>query len=293
MTATATLAGKGTNTPDLKLTPQQMHFFHTFGYLGFPGLLADKVDEISRQFENVFNSKGGGHYGKPHDGKARSCIVPFIDNNEYLCTLLDDHRIHGILTSILGDDFNYMGSDGNYYVGNTPWHSDSAFVKRPLHTKIAFYLDPVGKDSGCLRVIPGSHRVGDPYADQLNKDVFRCQETLGVDGPNVPFMPLETKPGDVLIFNHDLKHSSFFGSTNRRMFTINCCQRYAEADVPVLRDYISGFARFWIDRAIGETMVKTASPQRMKHLEQLLANDGHLAALAAKARESMSEPSRG
>ena len=77
------------------------------------------------------------------------------------------------------------------------------------------------------------------------------------------------------------------------MFTINACQRYADADVQVLRDYINGFARFWIDRAIGETMIKTASPQRMRHLEQLHANDSHLAELTAKARASMTEPSRG
>jgi hypothetical protein len=288
-----TTATSPSATPDLKLSQQQLNFFNTFGYLGFPGLLADKIDAIIENFEAVFNAKGGGHYGKPHDGKARSCIVPFIDNNPYLCTLLDDPRIHGILTSLLGDDFNYMGSDGNYYVGNTQWHSDSAFVKRPLHTKIAFYLDPVGKDSGCLRVIPGSHRVGDPYADQLNREVFKSQDHWGVDGAGVPCMPLETKPGDILIFNHDLKHASFFGSTNRRMFTINCCQRYAPDQEHVLRDYISGFARFWIDRAIGQTMIDTATPQRARHLEQLLANDAHLPALAAKARQSMSEPSRG
>jgi hypothetical protein len=31
----------------------------------------------------------------------------------------------------------------------------------------------------------------------------------------------------------------------------------------------------------------------MRHLEQILANDGHLAELSRKARESMPEPARG
>ena len=31
----------------MHLTPQQIHFFHTFGYLGFPGLLSDRIDEIT------------------------------------------------------------------------------------------------------------------------------------------------------------------------------------------------------------------------------------------------------
>src|SRR5690348_3305211 len=93
------------------LTEQQNEFFSTFGYLGFPGLMADRIGEISDEFENLWTEHNGGHNGKPHDGTARSCIVPFIDQNEKLSSLIDDPRIHGIAASLLGDDFNYMGSD--------------------------------------------------------------------------------------------------------------------------------------------------------------------------------------
>ena len=40
-------------------------------------------------------------------------------------------------------------------------------------------------------------------------------------------------------------------------------------------------------------MIRTASPSRMRHLEQRLANDDHLPELARKARQEASEPSRG
>ena len=186
-----------------------------------------------------------------------------------------------------------MGSDGNYYVGNTNWHSDSGFKPRGLNVKIALYLDPVARNSGCLRVIPGSHRVGEAYAEQIHKDIWRCKDNWGVEGSDVPCVALETQPGDVLIFNHDIKHASFFGSTNRRMFTINCCQRYADDDLPRLREYVASYARFWVDSPIGEPMIRTATPQRRRHLEQLLANCDHLPALSAKAREEMPEPARG
>ena len=106
-------------------------------------------------------------------------------------------------------------------------------------------------------------------------------------------MALETRPGDVVLFNHNLKHSAFGGSARRRMFTMNCCQRYPERLLPELRDYIAGAARFWIERAYGEAMINTAGPERMVHLEQNLANDGHLKALVAAARAKMTEPSRG
>jgi Phytanoyl-CoA dioxygenase (PhyH) len=280
------------NNQPFTLSEQQVNFFQTFGYLGFPGLLADRAAAIDQAFENVWVDHGGGHAGKAHDGTARSCIVPFIDQSEYLSSLLDDPRIHGIASRLLGDDFNYMGSDGNYYVGDTRWHSDG-WHPQTLHIKLAFYLDPLTANTGALRVIPGSHRLGDQYAEGLQKQIRQSQDQWNVAGQELPAVALETQPGDLLCFNHNTKHAAFGGSKSRRMFTINLCQRYPEARIQELRDYISGGARFWIERAYGEKMVNSASAQRARHLEQVRANDGHLAELSRKARETMPEPSRG
>lgn len=274
------------------LTEQQVRFFETFGYLGFPGLLADRFAEIEQAFEGVWAERGGGHDGKPHNGQARSCIVPFIDQSEALCSLLDDPRILAIATSLLGDDFNYMGSDGNYYVGDTNWHSDG-WHPEMRHLKIAFYLDPITRDTGCLRVIPGSHKVGDAYAEALQRQVGKSLDLFGIPGNQVPAVALETQPGDIVCFNHNTKHAAFGGSTNRRMFTINLCQRYPEEKLPDLRNYLNGFSRFWVDRVYGERMVRTATSERQRHLEQVAANDGHIAELSRQAREKMAEPSRG
>ena len=279
---------------DFKLTDQQISFFQTFGYLSFPGLLRDRSEEIQAEFEAVWTAHGGGHDGNPHDGKARSCIVPFIDQSEYLSSLLDELRILGIATSLLGNDFNYMGSDGNYYVGDTGWHSDGGHKREDSsHLKIAFYLDPLTPDTGALRVIPGSHLFGDGYADELQGQIRQSQEQWGIHGREVPAIAFETQPGDVVCFNHNTKHAAFGGSTRRRMFTMNLCQRYPDNRLEALRTYIGNSARFWIDRKYGEKMVRTAGPERMRHLEQVMANDGHLAELSRKARETMAEPSRG
>jgi hypothetical protein len=77
------------------------------------------------------------------------------------------------------------------------------------------------------------------------------------------------------------------------MFTVNLSRRYPADRLESLRGYISGFARFWVDCPYGEVMIRTAGPERMRHLEQLLANHSHLPELARKAREEMPEPSRG
>ncbi len=275
------------------LSQQQLAFFDTFGYLCLPGLMSDVIDDIIDAFEQVWADRGGGHHGKPHDGERRSCIVPFIDQHERLCALLDDPRINGLLVDLLGCDYNYVGSDGNYYAGDTVWHSDG-WGKTVRFVKIAFYLDPLTRYTGCLRVIPGSHNLEDRFGQTVQEQIRESVRNWGVEGEDLlPGVGLETHPGDIAVFNHNLKHAAFGGSPRRRMFTINCSQRFPEDRIEDFKSYISGHARFWIDRLYGETMVATAGPARRIHLEQGLAHDGHLAELAARSRKEMPEPSRG
>jgi ectoine hydroxylase-related dioxygenase (phytanoyl-CoA dioxygenase family) len=283
----------------MRLTSQQLAFMDTFGYLVFPGLFRDEIARITAEFETVFATHGGGHDHKPHDGKARSCIVPFIDQSEYLAALIDDPRIEGIFASLLGEDFNYLGSDGNFYVGDTNWHSDTDWSGKMrgapprVFYKMALYLDPVTRETGALRVIPGSQRWGDRYAESLQAHLRTCQDDWGIGGAQVPAVALESEPGDAVVFNQNTKHSAWGGNDRRRMFTINCTARYTEADLPYLRHEISAFARFWTESVYGPAMTRTASPRRLVHLRQTLDHQGHLAEEVRRARATMKEPSRG
>ena len=89
------------NQHDFTITDSELNFFKTFGYLSFPQLMADRIEAIQNAFETVWQERGGGHDGKPHEGAARSCIVPFIDQHEELCSLLDDPRILAIAKALL------------------------------------------------------------------------------------------------------------------------------------------------------------------------------------------------
>ena len=284
----------------MNLTDHQLAFFDTFGFLAFPGLFANDIDRITGAFEKIWANHGGGHYGREHDGKQRSALIQFIDQDEHLSALIDDPRIHDVCASVLGDDFNYSGSDGNFYVGDTLWHSDGYRESKYLSFKMAFYLDPVTAKSGCLRVIPGSHKYGDVFGNSLEavrelreKSDNPSAALWGVNGDEVPAVPLEVTPGDLVMFNHQIKHSSWGGGDRRRMFTLNFEERFADEDVETLKERMASETRFWIERNYGDVMVNTAGPHRMVHLEQRMANDGHMAELARKARAEMAEPSRG
>jgi len=270
----------------MELSQQQRDFFETFGYLVLPGLLKEELSWIIDEFEAVFTGRG-----VVHDGSKRTTVVPFIDQREKLSTLLDNPQITGLISGLLGGDFNYIGGDGNYYTGDTSWHSDG-WHDVGKFLKVALYLDPVRSTTGCLRVIPGTHRVDIKEWDA--RKARNAPELWGVGQNQVPAIPLESNPGDVVAFNHNLMHASFGGSSRRRMFTMNCSARAKdEEQIEDLKRYIGSHARFWIDHMHSDIMRGTASAARMVHLQQPMENQGHLAGLSAKARAEAAEPSRG
>lgn len=260
----------------MKLTDAQKRFFQTFGYLGFPKLFSpEEIGWVTDEFETAIQSVGGG---EKHDGSARTMFGGPIERTEKLCTLLDDPRVKGILQGLIGDDFNYCSGDGNYYTGDTPWHPDGNWGQL-WAVKVAFYLDPLTRDTGCLRVLPGSQDPGHVVRrEKINLN--RSLEQFGVEPRDFPGnVALETQPGDLLIFNHDTYHAAFGGNTRRRMFTMNCTRRaHTPEDMELCRKYLSVHSAggYNVDTGAGmffPLMLDTADAARWVHLEQ--ANQVH------------------
>lgn len=269
----------------MTLTLQQRTFFDTFGYLVLPDLLTQDVPWIVQGFEELFAQRP-----EKHDGTRRT--IAGTDSSERLCALLDHPKVVGVAASLMGDDFNYLGGDANYYVGDTGWHSDG-WHDVGLFVKMAFYLDPVTRDTGCLRVVPGSHWVGNPWLDALRR-VGQAEQHFGIAGCDVPSVALESRPGDVVVFNHNLQHAAFGGGNQRRMFTLNLSRRAQNsAELRELREFINSAARFWVEQSHSEVMRRTASPERMRHLAQVIENEDELPALVRQAKAVMAEPARG
>jgi len=255
----------------MQLTEAQQRHFHTFGYLAFPALFApEEIAWITAEFETAIQTVGGG---RQHDGSARTMFGGPIERTEKLCTILDDPRILGILGGILGEDFNYCSGDGNYYTGDTGWHPDGNWGQ-PFAVKMAFYLDPLTRDTGCLRVLPGSQDP-DHFVRKQHIDLNRSQELFGVAPRDFPGnVALETNPGDIVLFNHDLYHSAWGGGARRRMFTMNCTRHYHTEEemtlgLQYLRIHTPG--GYNVDTGAGmyfPLMRETADEKRWVHLAQ-------------------------
>jgi hypothetical protein len=141
-----------------------------------------------------------------------------------------EDRLYGLHEELLGPGFQWIGSDGNLYVGDTAWHADREGLDVEYgytRIKTALYLDSVAKDTGCLRVIPGSHRPELHRALQplMLQYEDRSAAPFGVPGVGVPGIPLESQPGDMVVFNQLLWHSSFGGRAGRRMLALSLISR--------------------------------------------------------------------
>ena len=253
--------------PTFELTGAQREFFATFGFLHLPGLFAEESTRIEDAFEELIRSRGGDG----HDGRARLSVAPFLNHSEYLCSLLDDERLDAIARAFCGDGYQYWNSDGNYYVGDTPWHSDGTLSNPVGFVKLALYLDPVDAESGALRVIPGSHREGEPYAEAIDEQIRGERFWGGLPGDRIPAVALASRPGDVVLFNQALKHSAWGGGTRRRMFTINYTRAITPALLERYREVVAshGYSKADVFGAPPGPLLSGAPARRLDHLSAL------------------------
>ena len=142
----------------------------------------------------------------PRTGEIRFQYVPMMTAKTPVSLSLLD-RVETVAAPLLGGSVLPTRAKGTRYSGGSPWHTDSAF---PL-ASVGFlaYLEPLGAGDGALRVLPGSHHPD--FGDALRR--------LGVNGTAAESLPAHvvvTEPGDLILLDEHLFHSSFGGGTRRQ-----------------------------------------------------------------------------
>jgi Phytanoyl-CoA dioxygenase (PhyH) len=211
-----------------QLSPQQVAYFDTFGFLMLPGLFKDDVEEIVAGFERIFadesNTRMETHHPL-HGEQRRVIILSFIDKDPCLRQLRQDSRVLGIVNSLIGERNEYAESDGSIFYCESSWHADIyGAPMHKYHVKLSFYLDPLFAESGAIRMIPGTNHFQETFATTLRtnlEDPLGIGAVYGVDGAEIPSFALASNPGDVVVWNYRTLHASYNGGDRRRLFSIS------------------------------------------------------------------------
>ena len=185
------------------LTSQQIAHFQAFGFLVMRQIFSSaEADTIRREYDEVWDEAAGG---RPFGGERTEAQMTFCERRASLTKLAEDDRIYGQVEQLLGPDIIWGGSGAARYVDDSFWHKDDYGGLRDRHgvIKVVMYFEPVERETGCLRIIPGSHRSSFTQAlrplDRQHDDASVVP--FGVAGRDIPSHAMETQPTDLIIFD--------------------------------------------------------------------------------------------
>ena len=171
------------------LSPEQIAHFEAFGFLLLPRLLdPGEAATLKREAEEVFEEDRGG---QPFSGETTEYVQPFFERRPFLFSLLDDDRIYDIGVDLCGPDFVLDQTEGRLRVEPTAWHAGDPFPSGLRWIKIGFYPETLTRDSGCLRVVPGTHipRNPDPMAPLRRTGMDPGYRPFGLAQEEIPHVP--------------------------------------------------------------------------------------------------------
>ena len=213
-----------------EVTGHQRAYFDAYGYVVLPGLFADDVDELGVAFDEVFADPGNPRLDLNvvgHRFHSQLAMPDFIERHPRLAGLAADERITGAVAGLLGPGATYVNSDGSIYCCETEWHYDSpTAAPERRHAKFTLYLEALDHASGAPRVLPASHHDPGLYQGPLRPYLGfdgAIEQRTGLRGEDLPFWTLRTDPGDLLVWDFRLMHSSYGSVERRRQFALNYC----------------------------------------------------------------------
>ena len=204
------------------LTDSQLTQFEVFGFLVLRGMLGP--EEIERAWADFDVGLAAAREGMERSGiRGQLNWSNLRPETPFLASLLEDERFFGTAKQILGEDTVGFFSNANSFDGDrTEWHPD---VANPhwRGIKFGFYLQPLDRNSGALRLIPGSHK--EPLLSDFKKVALKESnkgtiDETGLSVEEVPAFAAESEAGDVVLFDNHTWHASYGGGRDRRMCTL-------------------------------------------------------------------------
>lgn len=196
------------------------------------------------------------------DQKAHM-ICPWVDR------MIREPRLVDACEDLIGPDILCWGTslraknaDGKTFAG---WHQDTAYADvKPIVLIVALALSPCGKENGCIRGLPGTHKGPLlPHKEGFGTASLLTREQ-SIDAPldESRAVDFALAPGEAAIFNNAICHSSNanFGPDRRIIFLIEMIPTRAYQHFPresaVLVRGADRFGNFDVDPKPREEMGK-------------------------------------
>ena len=228
------------------LTDDQVKQFELFGFVVLRNIFTEReVATLQAEFE--YGAKRTQESTGEFDGTETHTFSMLGEDTPFYSSLLEDSRFYGPASQLYGDDVFGLEINSYRYISNSPWHfNDGSPNIHGYGPKYQFpVFEPTRADTGALRFVPGSHK--DPWQSELTNWWPLTRGSAGsAEGmaflDKVPCFVAEADPGDAVLFDMRLVHSTWGGSRDRRM---SCVTYYHYPETPreleVMRVTAQGF----------------------------------------------------
>src|SRR2546429_8945890 len=218
------------------LTPEQVAFYHEYGYLRIPQMFTDaEVNELSDHLDWLietwaFKDQGWtGPWRKKYMDEAtekKSKLIALHDLQYYSdawARAVLKPKLAGAMSDLLGPVVELHHSTLHVKPPEAghpfPMHQDWAFYKHAdnRYVDVLVHLDDTRHENGEIRFLAGSHKQGalehitiDPATGQgctphLPTDQYKLEDTT----------PVPARRGDIVCFNIFTIHGSSINTTDR------------------------------------------------------------------------------
>ncbi len=158
----------------LQLTPEQIAFFHTQGYLTLPAITdASEVEHLQEVYDRLFSSKAGREVGDHldltslDDGTTPETLPQILNPSKYAPELIPTAfraNAEFIAKQLLGQEAEFRSDNAIRKPPRagaaTPWHQDEAYWDEDQeYQEISIWipLQSATLQNGCMQFVPGSH----------------------------------------------------------------------------------------------------------------------------------------
>jgi phytanoyl-CoA hydroxylase len=215
------------------LTTEQLAFYHDNGYLLVQGLLSrEEAEALRRECHQLAERLATKYNTDPTWGSARelggakaTSLVHCHDvqfQSAAFSKLLVDDRLTSVAAAIIGSE-NVQLHHTKMFIkppekgSPFPLHQDYPFFPHERHSMIAaiLHFDDAPLEKGCVRVVPGSHKLGPIPHDAAGSWHLPFEQY-----PLESSVPCPARAGDALFFSYLTIHGSGINVSDEARTTV-------------------------------------------------------------------------